>query len=228
VLAVVYLVFTEGHTATSGEALVRVDLCDEAVRLARLLAELLPDESEVLGLLGLLLVTDARRSTRLDEHGELVLLADQDRSRWDHTLIAEGDAAVEIALRRAAGSPGPYALQGAIAAVHALAPSWAATDWDQVVALYDLLAVVHPTPVVRLNRAVAVGERDGPTAGLAEMDALVGLGTFHLFHAGRAELLRRLDRRAEAAAAYRAALGCGPSDTERRFLVRRAVEVTTE
>ncbi len=226
VLAVVYLVFTEGHTASSGAALVRVDLCDEAVRLARLLAEVLPDESEVHGLLGLLLVTDARRATRLDVEGDLVLLADQDRSAWDRTLIDEGHAHIEIALRRAAGKPGPYALQGAIAAIHSLSPSWEATDWDQAVELYDLLAAIHPTPVVRLNRAVAVAERDGPEAGLAEIDALEELGAFHLWHAGRAELLRRLGRGEEAAAAYHAALDCRPSDTERRFLERRAAEVT--
>ena len=145
-MAVVYLVFTEGHTATSGDALVRVDLCDEAVRLARLLAELLPDESEVHGLLGLLLVTDARRATRLDADGDLVLLADQDRSAWDRGRIDEGHAHIELALRRAGGAPGPYALQGAIAAVHGLSPSWTATDWDEIVGLYDLLVAVQPDP----------------------------------------------------------------------------------
>jgi len=225
VLAVVYLVFTEGHTATSGDALVRVDLCDEAVRLARLLAELLPDESEVHGLLALLLVTDARRAARLDSGGDLVLLADQDRAAWDRTLIDEGHEHIETALRRAGGQPGPYALQGAIAAVHALAPSWKATDWSQLVSLYDLLADVHPTPVVRLNRAVAIAERDGPADGLAEIDALEELTGFHLFHASRAELLSRLDRPEEAADAYRAALDCRPSDTERRFLERRLAGV---
>jgi RNA polymerase sigma-70 factor (ECF subfamily) len=228
VLAVVYLVFTEGHTATSGDALVRVDLCDEAIRLGRLLAELLPDESEVLGLLGLLLVTDARRSTRLDERGDLVLLADQDRGAWDRQQIDEGHAYVDVALRRAGGAPGPYALQGAIAAVHARSPAWEATDWDEVVGLYDVLLTVQPTAVVGLNRAVAVAERDGPGAGLAEMDALEGLDAFHLWHAGRAELLRRLDRRDEAAAAYGAALACRTSDTERRFLERRAAEVAAD
>ena len=222
VLAVVYLVFTEGHTATSGDSLVRVDLCDEAVRLARLLVDLLPDESEVHGLLGLLLVTDARRATRLDERGDLVLLSEQGRSTWDRRLIDEGHAHLEVALRRAAGTPGPYALQGAIAAVHARAPSWEGTDWDEILGLYDLLAVVQPTAVVRLNRAVAVAERDGPAAGLVELDALPELDGFHLWHASRAELLRRLDRPDEALAAYRAALACRPSDTERRFLERRA------
>ena len=172
-------------------------------------------------MLGLLLVTDARRATRLDERGDLVLLADQDRSAWDRGLIDEGHAHVELALRRAAGSPGPYALQGAIAAVHARSTTWPATDWDEIVGLYDLLAATHPTAVVRLNRAVAVAERDGPAAGLVDLDALDDLGAFHLWHASRAELLRRVDRPADAAAAYRAALACRPSDTERRFLEQR-------
>ena len=227
VLAVVYLVFTEGHTATSGDALVRVDLCEEAVRLARLLAELLPDESEVHGLLGLLLVTDARRATRLDADGDLVLLADQDRSAWDRDGIDEGHAHIELALRRAGGAPGPYALQGAIAAVHGLSPSWTATDWDEIVGLYDLLVAAQPTPVVRLNRAVAVAERDGAAAGLAEIDALDELAAFHLWHASRAELLRRLDRDDEAAGAYEAALACRPNDTERRFLERRMADLAS-
>ncbi|MEO6318787.1 MAG: sigma-70 family RNA polymerase sigma factor [Acidimicrobiales bacterium] len=225
VLAVVYLVFTEGHTATSGAALVRAGLCEEAIRLARLLAELLPDEAEVLGLLGLLLVTDARRATRLDATGEIVLLADQDRTLWDHPQINEGARLVEVALRRSAGCPGPYALQAAIAAVHAEAASWPATDWGELVALYDLLVEVLPTPIVRLNRAVAVAERDGPEAGLSVMHALDELHGFHLWHASRAELLRRLGRRREAAEAYRAALACQPGDAERRFLERRAAEV---
>ena len=229
VLAVVYLVFTEGHTASSGSALVRVDLCDEAVRLARLLADLLPDESEVLGLLALLLLTDARRATRVDAAGDLVLLADQDRSRWDRSAIEEGTATVRVALRRAGGSPGPYALQAAIAGVHANAATWDATDWDEVVELYDLLFAVLSTPVVALNRAVAIGERDGPEAGLAAVDAVPGLERFHLWHAARAELLRRLDHDADAADAYRRALGCSPGDAERRFLERRlaAVEHTS-
>ena len=226
VLAVVYLVFTEGHTASSGDAHVRVDLCDEGVRLARLLANLLPDESEVHGLLGLLLVTDARRATRLDDEGDLVLLADQDRTQWNRRLIEEGHTHVEVALRRAGGSPGPYALQGAIAAVHALSPTWDATSWREIVGLYDLLVAVQPTEVVRLTRAVAVAERDGPAAGLADIDALEGLGAFHLWHASRAELLRRLDRPDEAAAAYGDALACRPSETERRFLERRVADLS--
>ncbi|MGQ0432241.1 MAG: RNA polymerase sigma factor [Microthrixaceae bacterium] len=225
VLAVVYLVFTEGHAATGGEALVRVDLCDEAIRLARLLAEVLPDETEVLGLLALLLLTDARRTTRVDPAGELVLLAAQDRGAWDRHQIAEGTALLEVALRRAAGSPGPYALQAAIAAVHAEAPRWADTDWNELVGLYDLLVAVLPTPVVALNRAVAIGERDGPEAGLRAVDATAGLGRFHLWHAARADMLRRLERTQEARDAYEAALGCEPSDPERRFLERRLTDL---
>ena len=226
VLAVVYLIFTEGHAASAGDALVRVDLCDEAIRLARLLADLLPDEAEVLGLQALLLVTDARRTTRLDEIGELVLLADQDRTQWDHDQIAAGSEVLEVALRRSNGRPGPYALQGAIAAVHGEAPSWDDTDWGALVALYDLLLDVLPTPVVALNRAVAVAERDGPDAGLRVVDAIENLEHFHLWHAARADLLRRLARRVEAADAYRAALACRPSEPEHRFLERRLAEVT--
>lgn len=225
VLAVVYLVFTEGHTATSGQDLVRIDLCDEAIRLARLLAEVLPDEAEVLGLLALLLVTDARRTTRLDDAGELVLLADQDRSRWDRRQIDEGVSLLTVALRRANGRPGPYALQAAVAAVHAQAPSWEATDWRELVGLYDVLLRVLPTPVVALNRAVALAERDGPDVALAVVDAIGGLEGYHLWHATRADLLRRLQRPVDAAAAYRAALACSPSAPERRFLTRRLIEV---
>lgn len=225
VLAVVYLIFTEGHTATSGDDLVRVDLCDEAVRLARLLAEVLPDEAEVLGLLALLLVTDARRATRLDGAGDLVLLADQDRSRWDRSMIEEGTTLLTVALRRANGRPGPYALQAAVAAMHAQAPSWEATDWHELVGLYDVLARVLPTPVVALNRAVAVAERDGPAAALAVVEAIGGLEGYHLWHAARADLLRRLQQLSDAADAYRAALACSPSEPERRFLTRRLAEV---
>ena len=228
VLAVVYLIFTEGHSASTGGSLVRFDLCGEALRLARLLAEVLPDETEVLGLLALLLLSDARRSTRVDAEGDLVLLADQDRSAWDHSQIDEGITLLELALRRAAGRPGPYALQAAIAAVHAEAATWDATDWDEVVALYDLLAKVLPTPVVALNRAVALAERDGPEAGLAAVDAIVGLASFHLWHAARADLLRRLARRAEAVTAYEAALACRPSDPERRFLEQRIEDLTNQ
>ena len=225
VLAVVYVIFTEGHTASSGPDLVRVDLCDEAVRLARLLAQLLPDEAEVLGLLALVLLVDARRATRADAEGELVLLGDQDRARWDPARIREGAALVEVALRRSAGRAGPYALQAAIAACHATAPSLDATDWHEVAGLYRLLEDALPTPVVRLNRAVAVAEAEGPAAGLALVDAVSGLERFHLWHATRADLLRRLDRPVEAALAYREALACSPSETERRFLARRVEEL---
>jgi RNA polymerase sigma-70 factor (ECF subfamily) len=226
VLGVVYLVFTEGHTATSGDHLVRVDLCDEAVRLARVLRDLLPDEPEVAGLLALLLLTDARRATRVDGAGDLVLLADQDRARWDHAAIGEGAALVAEALRRSAGSPGPYELQAAIAACHATSPTSEATDWEEIAELYRLLEARSPSPVVALNRAVAVAERDGPAAGLALVDAIDGLERFHLWHAARADLCRRLGRHTDAAAAYRAALGCEPSAAERRFLDRRLAEVS--
>ena len=227
VLGVVYLVFTEGHTATSGDALVRVDLCDEAVRLARLLRQLLPDEAEVAGLLALLLLTDARRATRADADGDLVLMADQDRARWDRGAIDEGAALAADALRRSAGAPGPYQLQAAIAACHATSPTYADTDWAQIAELYRLLELRAPSPVVTLNRAVAIAEGAGLEAGLAVVDAIDGLARFHLWHATRADLLRRLGRRAEAADAYRAALTCEPAAAERRFLARRLAEVTT-
>ena len=225
VLGVAYLVFTEGHTATSGDDLVRVDLCDEGVRLSRLLRELMPDEPEVAGLLALMLLTDARRSTRVDDAGDLVLLADQDRSRWNRALVDEGAALVTEALRRSGGAPGPYQLQAAIAACHATSPSYEATDWHQIAELYRLLETRAPSPVVSLNRAVAVAERDGPAEGLLMVEAVDGLDTFHLWHAARADLLRRLDRPADAADAYRAALACEPSPAERRFLERRLTQV---
>jgi RNA polymerase sigma-70 factor, ECF subfamily len=227
VLGVVYLVFTEGHTATSGEHLVRVDLCDEAVRLARLLRDLLPDEGEVAGLLALLLLTDARRATRVDAAGDLVLLTDQDRSLWDRVAIAEGAALVVEALRRSAGSPGAYQLQAAIAACHATSPTYEATDWGEIAELYRILEARAPSPVVSLNRAVAVAECDGPDAGLTLVDAIEGLERFHLWHATRADLLRRLGRGRESVAAYRAALDCEPSAAERRFLDGRLAEVST-
>jgi RNA polymerase sigma-70 factor (ECF subfamily) len=217
VLAVVYLVFNEGHTASAGGALTRTDLSAEAIRLARALAQLMPDEPEVLGLLALLLLTEARRPARTDAHGELVLLADQDRSRWDRALIAEGQALVRRCLRE--DRPGPYQLQAAIAAVHADAPVAGLTDWRQVVQLYDHLLRLTPTPVVALNRAVAVAEVDGPQVALALVDELA-LDT-HLAHAVRADLLRRLGRGDAARAAYDEAIARAANDVERRFLERR-------
>jgi RNA polymerase sigma-70 factor, ECF subfamily len=225
VLHVVYLVFTEGYAPAAGDAVVRADLADEAIRLGRLLAELLP-EPEVLGLLALLLLTDARRAARASEHGDLVLLADQDRSRWDRARIAEGLALLERAL--SSGQVGPYGLQAAIAAAHAQAPSAEATDWDRIVGLYDLLARADPSPVVELNRAVAVAMRDGPAAGLAAVDAVLEggrLDRYHLAHAARADLLRRLGRTAEARAAYRRALELARQAPQRRFIEQRLDEL---
>ena len=202
VLAVVYLVFNEGYSATSGDVLVRTDLSAEAIRLARLLVELMPDEGEAIGLLALLLLSESRRDARVDADGSLVLLPDQDRSRWDRALIDEGQDLVRACLRR--NTPGPYQIQAAINAVHSDAQTAADTDWRQILALYDQLVAVVPTPVVALNRAVAVGEVDGPAAGLAAVDALAAdLDRYHLFHATRADLLRRLDRQADAARCLR-------------------------
>jgi RNA polymerase sigma-70 factor, ECF subfamily len=217
VLAVIYLVFNEGYTASSGDRLVREDLCKEAIRLGRLLAELMPDEPEVMGLLALMLLVESRRATRTTPEGELVLLADQDRRRWDGELIAEGQALVRRCLRR--DQPGPYQLQAAINAVHSDAPTAALTDWSQIVQLYDQLMAIAPSPVVALNRAVAVAEVDGPAAALELVDAL-DLGGFHLFHAIRAHLLRRLGRRAEALRAYDAAIELAENTAERAFLQR--------
>jgi len=218
VLAVLYLIFNEGYAATSGQALVRADLCAEAIRLGRLLAELMPDEPEVLGLLALMLLTDARRSARSNAAGELVLLADQDRGHWDRALIAEGQALVRRCLRR--GQPGPYQIQAAIQAVHSDAATAAGTDWRQIVMLYDQLLAITPSPVVALNRAVAVAEVDGPEVALALVDR-IALEDFYLFHAIRADLLRRLGRGAEAARAYQAAIDRAGNAAERDFLERR-------
>jgi RNA polymerase sigma-70 factor, ECF subfamily len=215
VLAVVYLIFNEGYAASSGERLVRDDLCAEAIRLGRVLAELMPDEPEVQGLLALMLLAESRRAARTGPGGELVRLADQDRRRWDRELIAEGQAIVRRCLRR--NQPGPYQLQAAINAVHGDAPSAAETDWAQIVQLYDQLLVVAPSPVVALHRAVAVAEVDGPAAALALVDDL-DLDRYHLFHATRADLLRRLGRTDEAAAAYEVAISRTDNVVERRFL----------
>jgi RNA polymerase sigma-70 factor, ECF subfamily len=215
VLAVIYLVFNEGYTASAGADLIRPGLCAEAIRLARLLAELMPDEPEVTGLLALLLLTESRRAARTGPDGTLVRLADQDRSRWDLALIAEGHALVRSCLRR--GRPGPYQLQAAISAVHADAAVAAATDWPQILTLYDQLTAVAPTPVVALNRAVAVAEVHGPQAALDGIEQL-GLENYHLFHAARADLLRRLGRRDEAVAAYDAAIALAANGAEAAFL----------
>ena len=223
VLAVVYLIFNEGYTASSGDHLTREDLCAEAIRLGRLLAGLMPDEGEVAGLLALMLLIESRRATRTTGDGGLVLLADQDRSRWDHGLIAEGQAIVRRCLRR--NQPGPYQIQAAINAVHSDAPSVAATDWGQILQLYDQLTVITPGPVVALNRAVAVAEVDGPAAALTLVDRLE-LQDYYLFHAIRADLLRRLGRDGEAALAYGAAIARAGNATERDFLERRRQEVT--
>jgi RNA polymerase sigma-70 factor, ECF subfamily len=224
VLAVVYLVFNEGYAATRGDALVRPDLCVEAIRLARVLVELMPDEAEVLGLLALLLLSEARRAARVAADGSLVLLPDQDRSLWDRTLIVEGHQLVRACLRR--NTPGPYQIQAAINAVHSDAPTAADTDWTQVLALYDQLLAVAPSPIVALNRAVAVAEVAGPGAGLAAADALdEELGRYLHFHATRADMLRRLGRHREAVDAYASALALTTNDAERRFLEARRADV---
>jgi RNA polymerase sigma-70 factor (ECF subfamily) len=223
VLAVVYLIFNEGYAASAGDALVRRELCAEALRLGRVLAELMPDEPEVLGLLALMLLVSSRRDARTGDGGELVLLADQDRGRWDRDQIAEGQAIVRRCLRR--GQPGPYQLQAAINAVHSDAPAAAATDWGQILALYDQLLALAPSPVVALNRAVAVAEVEGPEAALALVDGL-DLDGYRLFHAIRADLLRRLGRDAEAVAAYEAAIARTGNATERAFLERRRRALT--
>jgi RNA polymerase sigma-70 factor (ECF subfamily) len=226
VLAVLYLIFNEGYAASAGDSLVRRELCAEAVRLGRVLAELMPDEGEALGLLALLLLHDARREGRVDPAGELVLLADQDRGRWDRAKIGEGVRLLDRAIRR--GPPGPYRLQACIAALHAVAPTAAATDWRRIVLLYDQLMEVASSPVVALNRAVAVAMVEGPAAGLALMDGLAAAGDldgYHLLHAGRADLLRRLGRAPEAATAYRRALELSTNPVEQAFLTRRLTEV---
>ncbi|MEU8995556.1 RNA polymerase sigma factor [Streptomyces caniferus] len=225
VLAVVYLVFNEGYTASSGEALVRDDLCGEAIRLGRLLAELMPDEPEAVGLLALMLLTASRRDARTGPDGDLVLLADQDRRRWDRRLIAEGHALVRQCLRR--DQPGPYQIQAAIQAVHSDAPTAADTDWRQILQLYDQLLALDPSPVVALNRAVAVAEVEGPQEALALVDGL-RLDRYHVFHAVRADLLRRLGRTTEAALAYEKASARTENAAERHFLERRRRSLSPE
>jgi RNA polymerase sigma-70 factor, ECF subfamily len=224
VLAVLYLIFNEGYAATAGDALVRRELCSEAIRLCRILAELMPDEPEVLGLLSLMLLHDSRREARVDPAGDLVLLEDQDRARWDREEIEEGVALMDRAVRL--GRPGPYQVQAAVAALHAQAPSAEATDWGEITDLYGELHRVQPTPVVELNRAVAVAMAQGPERGLELMEPLSGeLAGYHWFHSARADLWRRLGRRREAAEAYRRALELARNDVERRFLERRLAEV---
>jgi RNA polymerase sigma-70 factor, ECF subfamily len=225
VLHVVYLVFTEGYAPASGDSVVRTDLADEATRLGRLLVELLP-EPEALGLLALMLLQDSRRAARTSPDGDLILLPDQDRSRWDRGRIAEGAALFERAI--SSGQLGSYGLQAAIALAHAEAPAAEATDWDRIVGLYDLLARADPSPVIELNRAVAVSMRDGPSSGLALVDAILArgqLGDYQLAHAARADLLRRLGRTAEARAAYRRALELTRQEPQRRFIERRLDEL---
>jgi RNA polymerase sigma-70 factor (ECF subfamily) len=228
VLAVLYLLFNEGYSATAGADLLRQNLSGEAVRLTRVLTMLMPDEPEAVGLLALMLLHDARRLTRLDAEGDLVTLEDQDRTRWDAAAIAEGVALLESALRR--GAPGRYQVQAAIAACHATADDAADTDWPQIAALYGELVRLVPSPVVELNRAVAVGMAYGPAAGLTLVEELGASGVldgYHLLAATRADLLRRLGRTNDAAAAYREALGLATTDTERRYLDRRLAEVTS-
>jgi RNA polymerase sigma-70 factor, ECF subfamily len=222
VLAVLYLVFNEGYAATAGDGLVRADLCSEAVRLAKLLCVLMPDEAEALGLLGLMLFHDSRRDARTSADGELVLLEDQDRALWHGDEIAEGRRVLghALTLRR----PGVYQLQAAIAELH----THEQTDWAQIAALYEALLAWTPSPVVELNRAVAVALADGPEHGLTLLDRIEGLGEYHRFHSARADLLRRLERHKAAADAYRSALGLATNETERRFLLRRLGEVGAE
>ncbi|HEV2635945.1 MAG TPA: sigma-70 family RNA polymerase sigma factor [Actinocrinis sp.] len=228
VAATVYLIFNEGYAAGAGEDLVRADLTAEAIRLARLLAGLMPEEPTVLGLLALLLLHDARRPARVDEQGRLVLLADQDRARWDKEAIREGVELVGAALRRSPDRPDAYAVQAAIAACHGLAGAYSETQWDAVVSWYDVLLTVQDTPVVRLNRAVAVAERDGPAAGLALVDQIEGLSAYPWWYASRAELLQRTGNTEAALAAYQEALAFTLSRPQTEHLRRRVAELGGE
>jgi RNA polymerase sigma-70 factor, ECF subfamily len=230
VMVVVYLVFNEGYAASYGTRLVRHELCEQAIRLGRMLVELLPARAEPMGLLALMLLHDSRREARVDEFGDIVLLEDQARTRWDRAQIDEGVALVEAALRAGGRPPGPYALQAAIAAVHAEASTAAATDWAQIAALYGVLAQVHPSPVVELNRAVAVAMSAGIERGLVLVDELEDRGElagYHLLPAARAELLRRLGRVSAAAESYRRALALVSNEAERRHLEKRLREVAS-
>ena len=225
VLRIIYLVFNEGYSTSSGDSLTRHDLSGEAIRLGRVLIELLP-EAEATGLLGLMLLQDSRRAARTSPTGDLILLEDQDRSLWNQSQITEGVSLVQRAL--STGQVGPYTIQAAIAAVHAQASSPAATDWAQIVQLYDMLLQAHPSPVIELNRAVAVAMRDGPITGLALIDAILAPGeleNYHLAHAARADLCRRLGRTSEARAAYERALSLAQQEPERRFLEKRLSEL---
>ena len=225
VLSVLYLVFNEGYSASAGDALTRPDLSAEAIRLGRLLVELMP-EPEVMGLLALMLLHESRRTARTTSEGDIVLLEDQDRTRWNREQIAEGKSLVERAL--ASGRFGPYTIQAAISAVHADAPNSAATDWAQIVALYEVLHRSAPSPVVELNRAVAIAMRDGPEAGMTLIDVILDRGDlteYHLAHAARADLNRRMGRKREAVAAYERALELAQQEPERRFLRRRLQEL---
>jgi len=225
VMSVIYLIFNEGYAATAGDEWLRKDLCHEAIRLGRLLVELIPDAPDPRGLLALMLLHDARRETRTDDAGDVVLLEDQDRSRWDRAQIGEALALVPLALR---GGGGPYGLEAAIAALHCSAERAADTDWAQIAALYAERYRRAPSPIVALNHAVAVAMSEGPAAGLALVEPLQAkLADYHLWHAARADLLRRLDRRGEAARAYKQALALVGSDPERRFLERRLAEMGT-